>query len=234
MTSLTSLSIDIGECQQASVQALMQARAEQRRADPEGSRNSFLARASALFGRSGNESIVSLVDRQTSLTSLKRTGLLPEDIVQGGGTQMTFKRLTNAYSVQSLVRDFNFKWHHFVQLGLETDDLRHMTIEDFRCMRVTAEHLMRDMPLTASDLVRLKMPPYLLRELGFTFEHLLNLRVSRSQIDQIMTKEEMTTYFHPSPQQLTRLGGASTHSTHTSVSQRSLRHVDVEPGQLTF
>lgn len=231
MTSLTSLAIDIGECQQASVRALMQARAEQRRADPEGSRHSFLARASALFGRPGKETIVNLVDRQTSLTSLKRTGLLPEDIVQGGGTQMTFKRLTNAYPVQSLVREFDFKWHHFVQLGLETDDLRHMTIEDFRCLRVTAEHLMRDIPLTALDLVRLKMPPYLLRELGFTFEHLLNLHVSRQQMEQMMTKDEMTTYFYPSPQQLARMGGTSVP---IKMSQRSARHVEVEPGQLTF
>ena len=231
MSSLASPAIDIGECQRASVRALMQARAEQRRLDPDAARESFLARASTLFGRSNKESIINIIDRQTSLTSLKRTGLLPEDIVQGGGSQMTFKRLTNAYSIQSLVTEFDFKWHHFVQLGLETDDLRNMTIDDFRCMRVTAEHLMRDVPLTASDLVRLKMPPYLLRELGFMFEHFLNLRMTRQHLDQIMTKEEMVTYFHPSPQQLSRLEGGIAAS--VAVPQRQPSE-EVQLGQLSF
>lgn len=227
--SLEPMAIDIGECQRNSVRALLQLRSAQRKSNSEETRNSFLARASALFGR-GNEkeSICNLVDRQTSLESLKRTGIIPEDIIQGGGTQMTFKRLTNAYPIQSLVKDFGFQWHHFVQLGFETDDLRNMEIEDFRCIKLTAVELMRDIPLSAVDLVRLKIAPYLLRELGFTFDHFIELHTTRQQLDEIMSKEEMSTYFHPTQNQLSRIAGVP------ASAARSPRQISIKPGQLTF
>lgn len=212
-----SLAIDLGECQQTSVRALIEARAAQRANANES--DSFLSRATSLFGAQKG-TIVSMIDKKTNLSKLARMGIIPHDIVQT--PNMHYKRLRSAYDVASLV-DYGFTWQHFLQLGFDVDDLSGMTANDFRLLSVNAEHLMRDMPLTGQDLANLKLQPHVLRELKFNFNHFLKLDLKRDQLSSMMSNADLQTYFCPTAQQLSMMQpGAAGGKTSHSAPQRSV------------
>ena len=190
------LAIDLGKCQQTALRALVEARAAQRAAT--GDSDGFLARASSLFS-SHKQSLCAMIDRKTPLSKLARMGVIPADIVQS--QNMSFGRLRSAYDLQSLV-EYGFTWQHMLQLGFDVDDLTHVSAEEFRSMGVTAETLMRDMPLTGQDLVNLKLQPHVLRELKFNFNHFLKLELKQEQLATMMSTSDLQTYFAPTKQQI--------------------------------
>ena len=147
LSSQVPFAIDVGECSRAAAQALVEARLQRRASDTPEVPSSFLARASALFGRGGQDAgtLASLIDRSTNLNSLKRTGVFAEDIVQSG-SEMTYKRLTNAYSVEELL-DYGFDWRLFQALGFDVDDLKSLSPTHFRLLNVNAEDIVRDLSL---------------------------------------------------------------------------------------
>ena len=205
------LAIDLGKCQQTALRALIEARAAQRTAcaDSEG----FLARASSLFS-SQKQSLATMVDRKTPLSKLSRMGVVPADLVQ---TQsMSYRRLRAAYDLPSLV-DFGFTWQHLLQLGFDVDDLSQTGADDFRVLGVTAESLMRDMPLTGQDLVNLKLQPHVLRELKFNFNHFLKLELKQEQLSSMMSASDMNTYFAPTKQQLEQMQMQTTRAAPTAL-----------------
>lgn len=201
----TPFTIDIGECSRAAAQALVEARLQRRNSDAPETPASFLARASALFGRGGQDSgsLASLIDRSTNLNNLKRTGVFAEDIVQSG-SDMTYKRLTNAYSVEELVQ-YGFNWRLFIALGFDVDDLKSFSPVHFRLLKINAEDIVRDLPLTGADLIQLKMDPHILRELRFNFNHFIQIGMNKEEVGALMSKKDMNMYFAPSPAQMARL-----------------------------
>ena len=198
-----SLAIDLGEDQRAAVQALVEARQARRARDPEDT--SFLSRASSLFSSSRQTDLCAIVDRATNLSKLARSGVLPADLVQTPG--MSYKRLSNAYSIPSLV-GYGFTWPHLLQLGFDVDDLQNVSSDEFRLLRVTAQELLRDLPLTGEDLVSMKLQPHVLRELKFKFDHFLELKLKKEQLcglGGMMSVDDMHTYFQPTQRQLSSM-----------------------------
>lgn len=197
--------IDIGQCALTTAQALVEARLERRKSDSPEAPVSFLARASILFGRGGtdNATLAQLIDRRTNLNSLKKTGIFAEDIVQSG-SDMTYKRLVNAYSIEELVQ-FGFSWRLFRALGLDVDDLKNLSSKDFRLLGVTADDITRDLPLSGADLIQLKMDPHVLRELRFKFQHFIDIGMTQTELEALMSKKDLLMYFAPSQAQLNQL-----------------------------
>lgn len=200
-----SYSIDLGGSQRKSVQALIEARVAQRNAGVVPESDSLFTRASLLFSKTGKSTdIGDIVDRSSSLVSLKRTGFIPEDFIQSG-PQMTFKRLVNAYNLQDLVK-FGFTLDHFCQLGFDTDDLRHFSPDHYRVLGLTAPVILEKMPLTGDALVQYGLEPHFLRELRFTFSHFVHdLKMTSEQLKQLMPERDMKMYFSPSQSQLDAL-----------------------------
>ena len=200
-----STAIDLGDDQQKAVQALIESRVQQRLSHDSKATSSLFGRASLLFGRQGKFTDLSdVVDRSTSLTSLKRTGFIPEDFVQSG-PQMTYKRLTNAYSVADLA-SFGFTFEHFCQLGFDSDDLRNFSQDDYRVLGLNADTLLTRLPLTSQDLINLKLSPHFLRELRFTFNHFANnLRMSKNDLEKLMSERDLKMYFSPTDSQVSGL-----------------------------
>lgn len=233
-----SLAIDLGEDQRLAVRALMEARLAKRERNPEDT--SFLSRATSLFGASASSSapdLCAVVDRATNLSKLKRLGIVPGDIVQTPG--MSYKRLRNAYSLPSLV-NFGFNWGHLLQLGFDVDDLQSVTSEEYRLLGVTATRLLRDLPLTADDMVNnMKLKPHELRELKFNFNHFLQLNLRKDQLcgaTGMMSVEDMHTYFSPTSVQLSRMrSGAQVHASVLSADTPTLtRQPRARNGTLSF
>lgn len=219
-----NLAIDLGEDQRAAVQALMEARQARRARYPDDA--SFLSRASSLFSGGRQTDLCAVVDRATNLSKLARSGVLPADIVQTPG--MSYKRLANAYSIPALV-DYGFTWSHLLQLGIDVDDLHSVTSDEFRLLRVTAQELLRDLPLTGEDLVSMKLKPHVLRELKFNFDHFLALKLKTEQLcgsAGMMSVDDLHTYFQPTQSQLSSMDAEShtvrlAHSAHSAHSARS-------------
>ena len=197
-----TLAIDLGEDQQAAVRALIEARAAARQNADDGE-SSFLSMASSLFSKNACN-LTALVDRATSLSKLSRFGVVPQDFVQT--PDMTFKRLRNSYGVAALA-EWGCTWPQFLQLGLDVDDLASVTPDEFRALGVTAEILLRDLPMTAADLVALKLRPHVLRELKFSFEHFQKLQLTKEHLDHMMSPADLQTYFQPTPQQMAQIAG---------------------------
>lgn len=230
-----SLAIDLGEDQRAAVQALMEARQARRARYPD--ETSFLSRASSLFSGARQTDLCAVVDRATNLSKLARSGVLPADIVQTPG--MSYKRLANAYSIPALV-NYGFTWSHLLQLGFDVDDLHSVTSDEFRLLRVTAQELLRDLPLTGEDLVSMKLKPHVLRELKFNFDHFLTLKLKTEQLcgsGGMMSVDDLHTYFQPTQRQLSSMGEkshaahAAAHAAHTATSLSKNRGRD---GTLSF
>ena len=238
-TRRQSLAIDIGEDQQVAARALMEARLARRQLNPGDS--SFLSRATSLFGSSSSSSapdLCAIVDKSTNLSKLQRSGIVAGDLVQTPG--MSYKRLRNAYTLPSLV-NFGFKWQHLLQLGFDVDDLQSVTSDEFRLLGVTATHLLRDLPLTADDMVNMKLQPHVLRELKFNFDHFLKLDLKKDQLcgtGGMMTVEDMHTYFAPTTAQLSSMRStpqsAPTSSVSPHPSQKNSRQTRVREGTLSF
>lgn len=201
----STLTIDLGDCQRKSVQALVEARIAQRGAKTESNTSSLFTRASLLFSTTGKSaSIGDIVDRRSSLTTLRRTGFVPEDFIQSG-PDMTFKRLVNAYDLLDLVR-FGFTLDHFCQLGFDTDDLRNFTADHYRILGLTGPVILDRLPLTGDDLVQLGLEPHFLRELRFTFSHFVkDLGMTSDQLKQLMSERDLKMYFSPSQSELIAL-----------------------------
>lgn len=196
---------DLGDNQKRAYDALCSMRMAQRSVDAEPS--SLLSRASSLFGKSSAAMLPAWVDRGTNLSKFKRYGLLPHDFVQCQG--MHYTRLRNAgYELMSLA-EFGFEWQHLLQLGFDVDDLATATTAELNALGITANEIMRDLPFTGGDLVRLKLQPHVLRELKFTFSHFVSLGLTRDQLKSMMTTAELQTYFHPTAQQLSQLTAAN-------------------------
>jgi len=215
-----TLAIDLGDCQRKAVTALIQARTAQRGLKSQEETASLFSRASLLFGKlSKPTSMGEIVDRSTHLLSLRRTGVVPEDIVQSEPS-MTYKRLTNAYPLEDLVK-FGFTFAHFRQLGFDVDDLRGLEPEHYRLLGLTAPVLLEHVPVTGDDLIQLKLSPHFLRELRFTFSHFVeDLTMSASQLSELMPDRDLQMYFSPSKSDMMRLrqSTASTASTASTTS----------------
>lgn len=230
-----SLAIDLGEDQRVAVQALMEARRARRERSPEDA--SFLSRASSLFSLASRQTdLCALVDRATNLSKLARSGVLPADLVQTPG--MSYKRLRNAYTIPSLV-NYGFAWPHLVQLGFDVDDLHSVTSDEFRLLRVSANELMRDLPLTGQDLVSIKLQPHVLRELKFNFDHFLTLKLKKEQLcgaAGMMSVDDMHTYFQPTQRQLSSMGSKATAGGPelAAPSARQPRNLRARDGALSF
>lgn len=238
----TPFTIDIGECCRAAAQALVEARRQRRDSDAPEAPASFLARASVLFGRGGQDtgSLAFLIDRSTNLSSLKRTGIFAEDIVQGG-SDMTYKRLTNAYTVQELV-EYGFNWRLFKALGFDVDDLKSFSPAHFRLLKINAENIVSELPLTGSDLIQLKMDPHVLRELRFNFSHFIQIGMTKEEVGALMSEKDMNMYFAPSRAQMAQLrqppqveAGVARAAQKTQLAPQSRRQQRVlQPGKLNF
>jgi hypothetical protein len=159
---------------------------------------------------------------------------------------MSFKRLRNAYTIPSLVH-YGFTWNHLLQLGFDVDDLHNVTSDEFRLLKVTAQELMRDLPLTAEDLVSMKLQPHVLRELKFNFDHFLTLNLKKEQLcgtGGMMSVDDVHTYFQPTPRQLSSMpsdAGAPTANAyrlnaacgHTNTAASQINH-QAKNGSLSF
>lgn len=194
------LAIDLGESQLAALRATVAQRLARRSADPAAS-NGFLARAASLLGKQSG-ALPALVDRRTPLSKLSRMGVLPADFTQT--PEMSYKRLRNAYDLAALV-DFGVGWTHLLQLGFDVDDLQQVTVADFRALKVTADDLVRDLPLTGQDLAALNLQPHVLRELKFNFDHFVQVDMQPAQLARMMTPQDLQTYFAPTAEQRQRL-----------------------------
>lgn len=205
-----TFSIDLGECHRKSVQALIEARVAQRCAKKDSDSSSLFTRATLLFSTTGKSaSIGDIVDRRSSLITLRRTGFTPEDFIQSG-PDMTFKRLLNAYNLTDLVK-FGFTLDHFCQLGFDTDDLRNFSADHYRVLGLTAPIILKRVPLTGEDLVQFGLEPHFLRELRFTFSHFVNdLSMTADQLSQLMSERDLKMYFSPSQSELNAIKSAST------------------------
>lgn len=237
-----SFAIDIGECSRTAAQALVEARLQRRNSETPEEPASFLARASMLFGRGGQDtgSLVSLIDRSTSLSGLKRTGIFAEDIVQLG-PEITYKRLINAYTIEDLVH-YGFNWRLFTSLGFDVDDLKTLTPEQFRILSITADDIVRDLPLCGMDLVKLKMDPYVLRELRFTFKHFIEMGLTKKEVGALMSEKDLNMYFRPTQAQMaqlrqpvqTKATEAHAEQKNRFVSQPTKQSRALKPGKLNF
>lgn len=200
-----SYTIDLGECQRKSVRALIEARVALRTAGVALESDSLFTRASLLFGKTGKSvNLGDIVDRSSSLISLRRTGFTPEDFIQSG-QDMTFKRLTNAYNIEDLVK-FGFTLDHFCQLGFDTDDLRRFSPDHYRILGLSAPLILERVPLTGSDLIQFGLEPHFLRELRFTFSHFAHdMKMTSEELKQLMSERDMKMYFSPSQTELDAL-----------------------------
>lgn len=200
-----SLAIDLGDDQRKAVIALIEARSALRSEGHKEHSESLLSRASLLFGKTGRQSnLGDIVDRSSSLMSLRRTGYTPEDFIQYG-PEMTYKRLSNAYSVKDLVQ-FGFTFDHFCQLGFDSDDLRQFDNSHYRLLGLYAATLLKKVPLMAQDLIALKLEPHVLRELRFTFSHFVNdLSMDQSQLAELMPARDLQMYFRPTSADMMKL-----------------------------
>ena len=203
------LAIDLGHCQRKAVLSLIESRSAQRDTRSSEETSSLLSRASMLFGKSSKPATLGeIIDRSTNLTSLRRTGLVPEDIIQYD-SEMTYKRLRNAYHLKDLVK-FGFTFAHFRQLGFDVDDLRDMQPEEYRLLGLTAPTLLEHVPLTGEDLIQLRLNPHFLRELRFTFSHFVNqLSMTAGQLSELMSDRDLQMYFAPSASEMQRLRSSS-------------------------
>lgn len=199
------LAIDLGDDQRKAVVALIEARSAMRKEGRQEQSESLLSRASLLFGKTGKPTnLADMVDRSSSLMSLRRTGYTPEDFIQYG-PQMTYKRLSNAYNVKDLVQ-FGFTFEHFCQLGFDSDDLRHFESGHYRLLGLDAAKILTKVPLTALDLISLKLEPHFLRELRFTFSHFVNdLCMTQSQLAELMPPRDLQMYFRPTSADMAKL-----------------------------
>ena len=215
------LAIDLGENQRKAVVALIEARSAMRQQNSESNTESLLSRASLLFGKTGRPTnLADIVDRSSSLMSLRRTGFTPEDFVQYG-PQMTYKRLTNAYDIQDLVQ-FGFTFPHFCQLGFDSDDLRQLKPNHYRILGLNAPVILEKVPLTGQELIALRLEPHLLRELRFTFSHFVNdLGMNQSQLSELMPERELKMYFNPSQSELMSLQKTANRAKSKEVRQKS-------------
>lgn len=202
--SSATLAIDLGENQLTAIKAMVQAR-RQRRSSAKVDEGGFLSRASSLFGK-GTLTLPQMIDTKVPLSKLARQGVIPADIVQE--PNMTYKRVVNSYSVRDLA-EFGFKWSHFTQLGLDVCDLNSMTMSDYHLVKVRADNLCEDLPLTAGDLVGLfKGRPHQLRELGFTFNHFMRMGMTHEQLDEMIPNpRDVDTYFAPTSAQRASMPG---------------------------
>lgn len=198
-------SIDIGTCARTTAQALVEARLQRRQSDTPEAPISFMARASVLFGRGNSDTatLAQLVDRRTNLNALKKTGVFAEDLVQSG-SDMTYKRLLNAYSMEELVQ-YGFNWRLFKALGLDVDDLKNFAPKHFRLLNVTADDIIRDLPITGADLIQLQMGPHVLRELRFKFSHFVDIGMTKPELDALMSEKDLNMYFAPTRAQINQL-----------------------------
>jgi len=237
----TPLAIDVGECCRTAAQALVEARLQRRASDAPELSTSFLQRASALFGRGGEEnkgSLASLVDRSTNLNSLKRSGVFAEDIVQ---SSISYKRLINAYGIEELVH-YGFNWRLFQSLGFDVDDLRTLSPAHYRLLNVNAEDIVRDLPILGADLIQLGMDPHVLRELRFTFNHFIQIGMSEEELSALMSEKDMNMYFAPTPAQRARLrqppqtqtAGAHAGQKKHLAPQTHRQPRTLQPGKLNF
>ena len=225
-----SYTIDLGGCQRKSVQALIEARVVQRSAGVAPKSDSLFTRASLLFSKTGKSAnLGDIVDRSSSLVSLRRTGFTPEDFIQSG-PDMTFKRLTNAYDLQNLVK-FGFTLDHFCQLGFDTDDLRRFSPDHYRILGLSAPLILERVPLTGSDLIQLGLEPHFMRELRFTFSHFVrDLKMTSEELKQLMSERDMKMYFSPSQTELDAL-----HKKRSAGSKQSrFLQTNVQTNNLTF
>ena len=200
-----SCTIDLGDSQQKMVRALVEARSAKRGAKSQNESESLFTRASLLFSKTGKStSLGDVVDRSSNLTALRRTGFVPEDFIQSG-PEMTFKRLSNAYPLEDLIK-FGFTFDHFCQLGFDTDDLKSFASEHYRAVGLTAPVILERVPLTGDDLIGFGLEPHLLRELRFTFSHFTkNLKMTSEQLKRLMPERDMQMYFAPSQSELSAL-----------------------------
>ena len=199
------LAIDLGESQMAALLATVAQRLARRSANPDAG-NGFLARAASLLGKQSG-TLPALVDRRTPLSKLARMGVLPADFTQS--PELSYKRLRNAYDLSALT-EFGVTWAHVLTLGFDVDDLQQVTVDEFRALKVTADDLVRDLPLTGQDLAALKLQPHVLRELKFNFDHFEQVGMQSAQLSRMMSPQDLQTYFAPSAEQLRRLPVAAT------------------------
>lgn len=225
-----SYTIDLGGCQRKSVQALIEARVAQRSAGVAREHASLFTRASLLFSKNGKSAnLGDIVDRSSSLISLRRTGFTPEDFIQSG-PDMTFKRLANAYNLEDLVK-FGFTLDHFCQLGFDTDDLRHFSAQHYRTLGLAAPLILNKVPLTGDDLIQFGLDPHFLRELRFTFSHFVHdLKMTSEQLKQLMPERDMKMYFSPSQSELDALHKKSS----AGSKQSRFLQTNVPTNNLTF
>ena len=194
------LAIDLGESQLAALRATIAQRLARRTMDA-GSSNGFLARAASMLGKQSG-TLQALVDRRTPLSKLSRMGVIPADFTQS--PDMSYKRLRNAYSLTALT-EFGVTWPHLLQLGFDVDDLQQVTADELRALKVDADDLIRDLPLTGQDLASLNLQPHVLRELKFNFDHFVQTEMKPEQLSRMMSPQDLQTYFQPTPEQLRQL-----------------------------
>ena len=212
-----SYTIDLGGCQRKSVQALIEARVAQRSAGVAREHASLFTRASLLFSKNGKSAnLGDIVDRSSSLISLRRTGFTPEDFIQSG-PDMTFKRLANAYNLEDLVK-FGFT-------------LRHFSAQHYRTLGLAAPLILNKVPLTGDDLIQFGLDPHFLRELRFTFSHFVHdLKMTSEQLKQLMPERDMKMYFSPSQSELDALHKKSS----AGSKQSRFLQTNVPTNNLTF
>ena len=116
-----------------------------------GSSNGFLARAASMLGKQSG-TLQALVDRHSLCPNSPM--IIPFDFTQS--PDMSYKRL-NAYSLTALT-EFGVTWPH-LQLGFDVDDLQQVTADELRALKVDADDLIRDLPLTGQDLASLNLQP---------------------------------------------------------------------------
>ena len=123
---------------------------------------------------------------KASLSTLKLQGMLPEDFVE---KQVRWSDVS--YSIDSCIA-FGFTWDHMVAMAIQPADLRAFKWSHYKQLGITSTQML-ETNMDVHDLVRLKLTPPQLRELGWTWAQLQEIGGTPDNLN--MSASDLRTYF---------------------------------------
>ncbi len=149
-----------------------------------------------------SSSLKSMVGAGASLSSIQLKGYVPEDFIQD---HISWKKLQKTYTFDALM-DFGFRWHHMLVMGFEASDFKMISWNHMQDLDLTASDMLKT-SMNIRDLAALKLEPYQLNELGFTWSDFVSMGGNARNLKLLTDDmEDLKTYFEPDNEQLHKAG----------------------------
>lgn len=181
---------DFGESLLHSLNAVVQAR----RQAPTGHVSSVWERTRHFFGK---KELPQLLD--TSLTTLKIQGFIPQDFIE---QEIQWKNIK--YTIDDCIA-FGFKFSHMLTMAFQPDHFQQFEWRHYKQLRLNADEMMKT-GLTIHDLNALKLTPQQLHQLKWTWANLRSIGATDENVS--IDKSDRELYFKHTVQSAKQQVGA--------------------------